>query len=756
MRKYFKKLLEPIQLPKDQSKLLITFWSGALWGLLILVGIITFFSGFILRTGIPKIIIGLVTLMLGVLLFWIFRLLTAWFYKGILRIPSFVFSLTIGAFLTILIAKEFRFRLPDVLFYPGLPVIILCIVLFFGSSWVLIKRVSTSLWFYRIAVLISFITLFAIAFFLIQDGSDPFPIEFEAAPVGLLSTKGIKNPGEKGVYSYSNFTYGTGTDRRREEFGKGVSYRSPTVDASLLLPEWKGSKAKWRELFWGFGVTEFPLNGRVWIPKGDGKFPIVFMVHGNHSMEEFSDSGYSYLGELLASRGFVLVSVDDNFLNGTWSGDFMGKEMAARAWLLLKHIELWKNWNTDSSSSFYNKIDIENIIVAGHSRGGEAAPIAAQYNNLAYFPDDANMKFDFHFGIKGVVAIAPTDKRYPRRIHLKNISYLSLQGSYDSDEASFFGFRQYQRVKFTDSSFYLKSGLYVHRANHGQFNSTWGKLDAGPPTSWFLNIKPLVSLAEQQQIAKVFVSAFAESVLHKDLTYLDIFKNSASAANWLPNAILLNTYSDSKTHYIANFEEDIDITTGSIENISLHGNELAVWREETLTYRDKDTQGNNAVVLGWDKTQDSIKRVPEFRLSFLKPIDLKSINAIFISMALGNPLDLKNEKRKTNTNKEKDDPINFSIQLEDSLGHKVKIELTSIKKLAPRLKVQFEKLNLLQESYGSIWEPTFETLEIPLSRDSKSLKNIKHIRFMFDLSPSGIVILDDIGLERISTKSKID
>lgn len=749
MKTFYKKLIQLIQLPQDRSLLFTTFWTGAFSGLLLLVGAIAFFSGYFFQTGIPKVLIGLVMLLLGILIFWIFRLLTAWLHKGILRIPTYVFSLIFGALIIILVAREIRFRFDDVIFYPGIMIVLLCLTLLSGSSWVLIKRASTSLWLHRISILVSAVILGSITYFLSQDGNDPYPLEFEPTPASLLSTKGVKNPGEKGAYSFSYFTYGSGTDRRRDEFGKGVAYPTPSVDASLLLPEWKGSTAKWRERFWGFGVKEFPLNARVWMPEGDGKFPMVFIVHGNHGMEEFSDPGYAYLGELLASRGFIVISVDENFLNATWSGDFMGKEMPARAWLLLKHVELWKKWSKDSSSSLYSKADIENVILAGHSRGGEAAPIAAHFNNLQYFPDDSNVKFDFHFGIKGIVTIAQIDKRYNRRINLKNINFLSLHGSYDTDEASFFGFRQYQRIKFTDSSFYFKSGLYVHRANHGQFNSVWGRIDGGPPNSWLLNIKPLITQEEQQQIAKVYISAFAEAVLHNDLSYLSIFKNSSSAADWLPKATLLNTYADSKTQFIANFEEDIDLTSGSTKNVILLGEQLKVWREETLKFRDEDTQGNNAVVLGWDTSHDSTKQNPQYQLSFLKSIDLNSADALFISLALGDPSNLKNENSETKKQEEKDVPINFTIQLEDSLGQQVQVELNSIKKLTPRLKVQFEKLNLLQENHGSSWEPTFESFEIPWTKFESSampMNTIKHIRFVFDLAPRGVIIVDDIAL----------
>ncbi len=61
-----------------------------------------------------------------------------------------------------------------------------------------------------------------------------------------------------------------------------------------------------------------PLNARVWYPGGKGPFPLVLIVHGNHADRDFSDPGYEYLGRLMASRGFIFASVDENFLNGAW------------------------------------------------------------------------------------------------------------------------------------------------------------------------------------------------------------------------------------------------------------------------------------------------------------------------------------------------------------------------------------------------------------------------------------------------------
>ena len=62
---------------------------------------------------------------------------------------------------------------------------------------------------------------------------------------------------------------------------------TPAVDGRPMLNGWNDE----RKDFWGFDRDELPLQARVWYPDGDGPFPLVLIVHGNHSMYEYSDPG---------------------------------------------------------------------------------------------------------------------------------------------------------------------------------------------------------------------------------------------------------------------------------------------------------------------------------------------------------------------------------------------------------------------------------------------------------------------------------
>src|SRR5579864_2268515 len=371
------------------------------------------------------------------------------------------------------------------------------------------------------------------------------------------------NPAENGPYTVKRLFYGAGTDIRRPEYGSSVAMKTRTVDASDFFKDFKGWKRWARKEYWGFDFDKLPLNARVWYPEGPGPFPLALIVHGNHDMAEFSDPGYAYLGELLASRGFILASIDENFLN---SGLFHDppKQQAVRGWMLLEHLKLWKEWNQTAGNPFRGKVDMTRIALMGHSRGGEAAATAAAFNRMKYYPDDANIRFDYGFAIKAVVAIAPADGQYkPAGQHrwISDVSYLTLQGAHDADVSSFLGSRQWDHVKYTQPGPWFKAEIYTYRANHGQFNTVWGRTDAVEPLSWLLNLKPLMPGEEQRRISKTYIAAFLEATLKDRREYVPLFQDWRVARAWLPDTIYLNRYQDASYVPLAAFDEDADITT---------------------------------------------------------------------------------------------------------------------------------------------------------------------------------------------------
>src|SRR5687768_6051740 len=412
------------------------------------------------------------------------------------------------------------------------------------------------------------------------------------------------NPSAPGSFAVRHTYYGSGTDKQRAEYRDSVTIKTKSVDVSKFVTV-DPTQVKSRRKFWGFEPRNFPINARVWYPEGAGPFPLVLIVHGNHNMADFSDPGYQYLGELLASRGYILASVDMNFINGSMRG-----ENDARGILLLEHLKVWKGFNEDASNAFYRKVDFQNISLMGHSRGGEAVAHAAAFNRLKHYPDDATVKFDYNFPIQSIVAIAPVDGQYrpsEKFQPVRDVSYLVFHGSHDGDVSVFHGLRQYQRVEFTDGRPRFKAAVYVYRANHGQWNSVWNNKDNGPRSARLLDLRGLMTPDEQRQFGKVYISAFLDATLKNDKRYLPLFRDHRVAGEWLPKTMYITRFQDSNYRSLADFEEDVVVTSGGVRGVTLRADSIASWKEAPLTFRSaaraggtSDPQNNHAVWLGWN------------------------------------------------------------------------------------------------------------------------------------------------------------
>lgn len=608
-----------------------------------------------------------------------------------------------------------------------------------------------------LASLTACITLVVI---LAGSGTEKDEVKLQQAKSTEPAPLDAANPSERGPRAVKSLFYGSGADLRRPEYNSKVSIKTPSVDASLFFKDFTGWQEKLRRFYWGFGVDRLPLNARVWYPDGAGPFPLVLIVHGNHDMAEFSDPGYQYLGELLASRGFILASIDENFLN-SWLAE-LPKEQAVRGWMLLEHLKLWRKWNAEPGNPFSGKVDLENIALMGHSRGGEAAATAALFNTLAFYPDDATIPFAYRFPIKAIVAIAPADGQYkpagePRTI--ENVSYLTLQGANDADVSSFMGSSQFDRVKFTDPrGGWFKAEIYAYRANHGQFNTVWGRSDAGEPLGSYLNLKPLLAGDEQRRISKTYISAFLEATLHGKREYVPLFRDYRVGRAWLPSTLYINRYLDASYQPLANFSEDADVTSTTAKGGRITAENLSVWREGPIPTRSGD-RGYNGVFLGWNRENNN--KVPSYSIKL--PADASWGSILTLSLAVTDetapepghrPSDKdkndSNKKKKDEGKKPKDEPTDFTVELEADKGARMASPLSRFGTLMPLFRVRFTKFAMLDDyAYKKPAEPVFQTFDLPLKDFGiADPRQLRVVRLRFDKTATRVVILSQIGFEQ--------
>jgi dienelactone hydrolase len=573
------------------------------------------------------------------------------------------------------------------------------------------------------------------------------PINAAAQSAANVTPLALPDPSLPGPHPVQTLTYGSGEDRRRPEYGAEVTLRTTSVDGSALLKGWSGL----RTAYWGFGPEALPRNGRVWFPEGEGPFPLVLIVHGNHPMEDYSDAGYAYLGELLAGRGFIVASPDQNFLNLSLSADLifftaLEGENDARGWLLLEHIREWQVWHTTPGNPFYEKVNFDAIGLVGHSRGGEAVAIAAAFSRLPYHPDDASVTFDYDFDIRAVAAIAPVDGQYRpgnRRLPLEDVNYLVLHGAHDMDVITFMGSRQYARLRFSGDQPYFKAALYIYGANHGQFNSDWGRHDLFGPAMQLFNLRTLMPAADQEQIAKVTLSAFLEATLHGEDGYRALFRDPRSAAAWLPDTVYLNQYQDSETLRISTYEEDIDLSTTTLPGGTLHGEHLTIWREQIVPLK-RDTLETNAVYLGWD---GAANEATAYHSLILPDIDLPlgADSVLSFSLAHADEAPTPEGQRP----QEPRVPLDLTLELRDGDGNAARLPLSHYALLQPQIRGRIAKADFMHAV--SVSEAVFQTFEFRLGDFTANTTafnpaTLREVRFVFDRSPAGVIILDEIGL----------
>lgn len=343
-------------------------------------------------------------------------------------------------------------------------------------------------------------------------------------------------------------TYGV----ERIRYGPGEKYDFGTESYARYAREPKRQKAIRRHLF-GYDLSRVPYRGTMYLPEGAEKVPLLVFTHGNHNMLEDNAGGYDALGRYLAARGIAFVSVEGSHFNAYLNRSLTG-ENDARAMSLLNHAE-----KLLSDPRLSGRFDEDRLYLGGHSRGGEAAAIAANFTALSRNPDTAEDTPSLP--IAGVIAVAPTDGQYRPADHSVelDVPYLLIQGAYDQDVSSMEGMDQYARARGK------KYQVLIHYANHSGFNAHWGRFDRSGLSGLTLRTADIMEGKDQRAFLNVLAYA-----LIRDEAIFDTLES------YLPQTGFSFT-SERPGTILADFEEDADLLTASLEGASfedLHTEEI--------------------------------------------------------------------------------------------------------------------------------------------------------------------------------------
>ncbi len=238
-----------------------------------------------------------------------------------------------------------------------------------------------------------------------------------------------------------------------------------------------------------FTPTNFPgpveLRASVHYPTNlsGGPLPLIIFLHGRHatcftggtaflqwpctmagSQPIPSYKGYDYVSEILASHGYVVVSISANGINAK---DNQVRDLGAlaRAELIQKHLDILNNFSSTGGApfgtKFIGKLDMTRIGTMGHSRGGEGVVRHYILNNSLGSP----------YGVKAVFPLAPVDFNRP----VVNRAALSVLLPYCDGDVN-----DLQGVHFYDDARYNVPGdpapkhyILVMGANHNFYNTIW-------------------------------------------------------------------------------------------------------------------------------------------------------------------------------------------------------------------------------------------------------------------------------------------
>lgn len=240
--------------------------------------------------------------------------------------------------------------------------------------------------------------------------------------------------------------------------------------------------------------------------------PVVIFLHGNHGTcghgqnPRIDDSalytttgtcppgyvvtpnhlGYAYIAEVLASWGYVVVSINAN--RGITAGAGVVGDLGlnlARGRLVLKHLQRLSEWNRNGGTpaslgiDLEGKLDFSQLGLLGHSRGGEG--VRAAYNQYRDPGSPWPGRIPDPLTVRGIFEIGPVDGQTSRVLNADGTAWNVLLPMCDGDVFNLQGVKPFDRMMQlrSESPATQKSAWVVWGANHNFYNTEWQVSDSG-------------------------------------------------------------------------------------------------------------------------------------------------------------------------------------------------------------------------------------------------------------------------------------
>ncbi|MCM2281590.1 MAG: hypothetical protein NDI61_07060 [Bdellovibrionaceae bacterium] len=521
---------------------------------------------------------------------------------------------------------------------------------------------------------------------------------------------------------------------------------APQVDPEIME---RHETEVWAKAYWPQNLGE------------RGPSPIVFLLHGNHTTcakgshphEDTSCTytltgtcptgmdvllnhvGYDYIGEHLASHGFVVVSINANRgITCGYSSDNDFGLIGARARLVLKHMKLWKEWTKRGAApttlvarrqEFLGAIDFSHVGLFGHSRGAEAMRAVHHFvreNKNSVITQIPELK------IRGLFEIGGTDGLGGASYDALGVAWNQVLPLCDGDVSDMSGYRPFQRMleQVEEADPTPKSVYLAWGTNHNFFNSEWQENDSyGCENHQAIFRQQDWESPSQRQLGLLAVSDFFRA--HVGSRRQPILARHFNPLYQLP----------SMTTEITNVDRDMTISPSALyttrfesfnqpTGVNSHG-ELNSAAGVQIEHGLNPGAKSHHARIQWTRAGTDVF----FQSNWAAPGQARS-------MAGFATLDFR-VSRSSDLQVNSDPLTDFSIQLvhqDESLSESVPVSQFS------QVRGPVHSLNL------------YQTVRIPLSAFPQAqLEKARGIRFMFDRTRQGEIFIKSI---RLATRSNIE
>ena len=239
-------------------------------------------------------------------------------------------------------------------------------------------------------------------------------------------------------------------------------------------------------------------------------------------------------------------------------------------------------------------------------------------------------------------------------------------------------------------------------------------------------------------------------------------------------------YESSAFHPLANFEEDVNVSTGSAAGVRIDGDSLTAWREARIPFRGRgdDTQETNAAWLGWNRRvagdsgrlgepasysvqlPDSLARAWHVTADGALSLQLAATNDVPKPRAApkGSPAAATGTRGKPPAKKAAADtvkpPIDLTVELRDAAGTVARLPLSRYGPIRRPLETHIlRRGDRESRQFRTPYELVLQSYTIPLSdfvaaAPGLDVTTLRRVVLRFDRAVAGTVVVDEIGIGR--------